>query len=277
MVATLVASCAAKARKGHSTLAGTPIEQSISWGEVGWRVALSGVHSAPSCECSGHPPAATSTSGTKPPEILGNPYHVRMTEILGAILVGGASSRMGENKALVEIAGRPMSTWVSQAIAAALPDDARSISLGHTPLSGLPHVEDHPGVGPLSGLAAVADFCDEQGMTPDAVLLVAVDHPWTRPETLQALMARYEGRAVVPAHHRVRQVTCAVYPMSFVAAASQGAAAGKGFQTLLDDMDVDEVSDDIWTGWGEDGRSWFSVDERRDIARGLERYGPPGA
>ena len=45
----------------------------------------------------------------------------------------------------------------------------------------------------------------------------------------------------------------------------------------LDAMDVDEVSHDTWTDWGEDGRSWFSVDERQDIARGLERYGPPGA
>jgi molybdopterin-guanine dinucleotide biosynthesis protein A len=200
-----------------------------------------------------------------------------MTEILGAILVGGASSRMGENKALVEIAGHPMGTWVSQAVAAALPAAAPSVTLGSPPLNGLPHLEDHPGTGPLSGLAAVTDFCDQSGVKPEAVLLVAVDHPWTRPETLRALIARYQGRTVVPTHHRVRQVTCAVYPMSFVAAASKGATAGKGFQTLLDDMDVDEVSPEIWTDWGEDGRSWFSVDERQDIARGLERYGPPGA
>ncbi len=200
-----------------------------------------------------------------------------MTEVLGAILVGGASSRMGANKALVEVAGRSMSTWVSQAVVAALPADARSVALGNTPLNGLPRVEDHPGTGPLSGLAAVADFCDQYGLNPEAVLLVAVDHPWTRPETLRALIARYQGRTVVPTHHRVRQVTCAVYPISFVTAASQGAVAGKGFQTLLDAMDVDEVSHDTWTDWGEDGRSWFSVDERQDIARGLERYGPPGA
>ncbi len=200
-----------------------------------------------------------------------------MTEILGAILVGGASSRMGEDKALVEIAGRPMSTWVSQAVAAALPADARSLTLGNTPLNGLPHVEDRPGVGPLSGLAAVADFCAQYSVTPDAVLLIAVDHPWIRPETLQAMIARYQGRTVVPMHRGVRQVTCAVYPMSFVAAASQGAAAGIGFQTLLDDMEVDEVSPDIWTDWGEDGRSWFSVDERGDIGRALERFGPPGS
>ena len=198
-----------------------------------------------------------------------------MTEVLGAILVGGTSSRMGENKALVEITGRPMGTWVSQAVAAALPADARSVTLGGAPLKGLPHVQDHPGVGPLSGFAAIADFCDLSSVTPNAVLLVAVDHPWTRPDTLQALIARFRGRTVVPTHHRIRQVTCAVYPMSFVAAASQGATVGKGFQELLDEMDVDEVSSDIWTGWGEDGRSWFSVDEPQDIARGLARYGPP--
>lgn len=197
-----------------------------------------------------------------------------MTEILGAILAGGASSRMGEDKAMVEVAGRPMSAWVSEALGAAVAK-THTVVLGDAPVSGIPQVEDRPGAGPLRGLAAVADAAERLGVAPTAVLIVAVDHPWVRPETLRALVNRYDGRAVVPVHHRVRQVTCAVYPMSFAAAASDGAAAAKGFQVLLDDMDVDDIAPETWTEWGEDGRSWFSVDTPDDIEHGLELYGPP--
>ena len=48
-----------------------------------------------------------------------------------------------------------------------------------------------------------------------------------------------------------------------------------GFQGLLDDRDGDEVAPQTWMDWGEDGRSWFSVDEPRRITLGLERFGPP--
>jgi len=199
-----------------------------------------------------------------------------MMEALGAILAGGASSRMGENKAMVEIAGRSMSAWTADALTTALTDSSRRVVLGSTPISGIPNLEDRPGDGPLSGLAAVADAADLLGFTPRAVLVVAVDHPWVRPDTLGALLSRYDGVPVVPVHHDIRQVTCAVYPMSIVAAASDAATTGMGFQALLDEMVIDDVTPDIWATWGEDGRSWFSVDAPQDLARGLDRYGPPG-
>ena len=212
----------------------------------------------------GHPPAASSVF-----------YDGCMQEILGAILTGGASSRMGEDKATVEVAGRPMSAWVSEALRAALTASGHIVVLGNTPVTGITQVQDRPGAGPLSGLAAVADVAELLGVAPQAVLIVAIDHPWVIPNTLRHLVDRYDGRAVVPVHHGVRQVTCAVYPMSVVAAASDAAPAAMGFQGLLDDRDVDEVAPQTWMDWGEDGRSWFSVDEPRRITLGLERFGPP--
>jgi len=182
---------------------------------------------------------------------------------------------MGENKAMVDVAGRPMSTWVSEALRTALTGSGHLVVLGDTPVTGIAQVQDRPGTGPLSGLAAVADVATRLGIAPKAVLIVAIDHPWVCPETLRHLVNRYSEKAVVPVHHRVRQVTCAVYPMNVVAAASDAATAAMGFQALLDDKDVDDVFSETWMDWGEDGRSWFSVDEPQDIARGLERFGSP--
>ncbi len=226
-------------------------------------MALSGVHSTPSCRSDNHPP---------PPRT----YDARMAEIIGAILAGGASSRMGENKAMVEIAGHPMSTWVFRAVEAAVSDSTAIVALGNTMISGVPSLNDRPGDGPLSGLAAVADIVEHLNVPPRAVLVVAVDHPWVRQGTLRGLVKRFDERAVIPIHHRVRQVTCAVYPISFVVVAAQGAMAGKGFQTLLERVEIDEVEPEVWAGWGEDGRSWFSVDTPGDIERGSQKYGHPG-
>jgi molybdopterin-guanine dinucleotide biosynthesis protein A len=198
-----------------------------------------------------------------------------MSEFLGAVLTGGMSTRMGEDKTTVEVAGRPMSYWVTRALGAAMPGTNRLIALGPTPLGQIPNLEDRPGDGPLSGLAALADLPGGLGPVPDAVLLVAVDQPWVRPETLRMLLNRYTGRAVVPIDGGARQVTCALYPWSFVTAAAAGAVAGRGFQTLLDEVEFDGVEDD-WSEWGEDGRSWFSVDTPADVIEGLRRFGGPG-
>jgi molybdopterin-guanine dinucleotide biosynthesis protein A len=180
---------------------------------------------------------------------------------------------MGKDKTTVEVAGRPMSYWVTTALGATIPGTNRLIVLGPTPLGEIPNLEDRPGDGPLSGLAALADLSREP--VPDAVLLVAVDHPWVRPATLRAMLNRYTGLAVVPIDGGMRQVTCALYPWSFVAAAAEGAATGQGFQALLDETEFDGV-DDEWAEWGEDGRSWFSVDTPDDMTEGLRRFGPPG-
>lgn len=123
--------------------------------------------------------------------------------------------------------------------------------------------------GPLAGIATAL-----ARTTSDRVLLVAVDQPFLRTETLRSLAATESELPVVPVDSEgTRQVTCAVYPVSIAEAAADEASAGGSIQTLLDRVSFEPVSPKLWQQWGEDGRSWFSIDDEEALEAGLARYG----
>lgn len=183
--------------------------------------------------------------------------------MLGVVLAGGAGRRMGSDKALVEVGGRPMISWVIDALGSV----ADQVVVAGRPggWDGHPGLADPDGIaGPLAGLAAGLEL-------GQPVLLVAVDQPWVRPATLAKL--RDVGTTVVPIHNDTRQVTCAVYyPELGPLIANHGSP-----QSLLDEAVPLEITEPVWRSWGEDGRSWFSVDRPEDVNIGLERFGLPGA
>ncbi len=190
-------------------------------------------------------------------------------DVLGAILAGGAGRRMGADKALVEVDGEPMIRRVARVVA---PIAGEVVVAGRAgTLEGLRGVPDPPsaGGGPLAGL--VAALGEAAGRF---VLLVAVDQPFLRRETCRQLLARAAlEEAVVPLDGGSRQVTCAVYPPGWTADAAREGDAGGSIQSLLDRLPFYAVTEDEWRAWGEDGRSWFSVDTPDDLAAGLRRFG----
>lgn len=184
---------------------------------------------------------------------------------LGAILTGGRSTRMGRDKADVDVAGEKMLDRVARAIR---PLVGRTILLG----------PDRPGWecwpdgfhahGPLAGVATALNRA-----TSDRVLLVAVDQPFLRTETLRSLIAVSSTLPVVPVDsHGTRQVTCAAYPVSIADAAADEASSDGSIQTLLDRVSFTPVPPEVWESWGEDGRSWFSVDDETSLVEGVARY-----
>ncbi|HKX74068.1 MAG TPA: NTP transferase domain-containing protein, partial [Acidimicrobiia bacterium] len=123
---------------------------------------------------------------------------------------------------------------------------------------------DPPGlVGPLAGLmAALGEGHD--------LVAVGVDQPWLRSETLRRLVD-LDGTAV-PVDEGVRQVTCARYAADL----ADDVGRASSVQDLLALIPHQTVDRALWQTWGEDGRSWYSVDDGKALAMGLERYGPPG-
>jgi molybdopterin-guanine dinucleotide biosynthesis protein A len=155
--------------------------------------------------------------------------------VIGVVLAGGAGKRMGQNKAEVVVADRPMISWV---IGALEPVVGRVIISGRTGVrNGHPGLTDPEGMaGPLAGLAAGLQL-------GEPVLLVAVDQPWVRTKTLAKLASI--GETVVPVHDEVRQVTCAVYyPVMLESVYQAGSLQG-----LMDLAPPLEVTEPVWRSW----------------------------
>ena len=193
--------------------------------------------------------------------------------LVGVVLAGGASRRMGRDKALVEVAGQPMLDWVVDALAAVTTDVVVSGEPRPQWAEHLRFVQDKGEArrGPLAGVVAVMEQ-----VAPDALLVVVgVDQPWVRPSTLSEIIGRFSERPVVPVPDGVRQTTCAVYPANDLLVATRELNAGGSIQSMLDRTAFDPFTEAHLESCGEDGRSWFSVNTPDDLSEGLERYGPP--
>jgi len=190
--------------------------------------------------------------------------------VTGVVLAGGESRRMGTDKAFVEIDGRTMAELVT-AVLGVVCDEVLVAGRSDPPTS-VEVIPDPPSMprGPLAGLVAGIRRAGE-----GVVFLAAVDQPWLRSETVTRLLDMVEDLPVVPVVEGTRQTTCAVYPVSTGTAASEELAAGGSLQSLLDRAAFRPVVESEWKSWGEDGRSWFSVDTIEDLNEGLKRYGLP--
>lgn len=193
--------------------------------------------------------------------------------LVGVVLAGGAGRRMGQDKALVEVAHRPMLDWVADALAAVT---ARVVVSGEPRprwADRLPFIEDTGAArrGPLAGIATVTEQ-----VGPDALLVVVgVDQPWVRPATLRAIVDGFTDLPVVPVPDGVRQTTCAAYPSNLALVATRELNAGGSIQSMLDRTAFDPFTEADLESCGEDGRSWFSVNTPEDLTTGLDRYGAP--
>ncbi|HEX6220567.1 MAG TPA: molybdenum cofactor guanylyltransferase [Acidimicrobiia bacterium] len=187
------------------------------------------------------------------------------TRPLGAILTGGRSTRMGRDKADVEIRGETMLSLVSKALA---PCVSRTVLLGSDRDGWECWPDAVHAQGPLAGIATALSRT-----TSERVIVLAVDQPFVRTATLERLIATESESPVVPVDETgTRQVTCATYPTSIASAATDEARAGGSIQTLLDRVSFRAVAPDEWGDWGEDGRTWFSVDTEEDLEEGLARF-----
>ncbi len=185
--------------------------------------------------------------------------------VLGMVLAGGAATRMGADKPTLDLAGRTLLERVTGAVAASPVD--RVVVAGR-PVDGVDSVLDPPGVaGPAAGLLAV--FRRWPG---HHVVLVGADQPWVDPALLGHLLG-LPGDAVVPVAGR-RQATCAVYRHTCYPVLEHLAAAdpNPSLQRLLASVDPTEVGEPTWRSWGEDGRSWRSIDTPQDLAEARQTW-----
>jgi len=125
----------------------------------------------------------------------------------GWILAGGRSSRMGTDKALIEIEGRPLALRIADELA----KSCGSVSLVGDPALygtlGLPVVRDtFPGQGPLAGIEAALG-----ASALEWNLIVACDMPALDSVTIETLFAGFADCSVPEYADGRLEPLCAVY------------------------------------------------------------------
>lgn len=166
--------------------------------------------------------------------------------VAGILLTGGASSRIGVDKALIEVGGRRLVDLAAEKLQAATAE-AVEVGPGYSALRSVR--EEPPGSGPLAGFAAGAAALAGAGCDLP-ILLLAVDMPLVG-EALLALLASQadQAAAVIPVAGARVQPLCAVYPAAAGRVARELLAQGHGsMRALLDAIPLRSLDEDAWRG-----------------------------
>jgi molybdopterin-guanine dinucleotide biosynthesis protein A len=186
-----------------------------------------------------------------------------LATVSAALLTGGASSRMGRDKAHVEIDGLPAASHISRLLAGLFEEVL--IVGGDPPAAACGRrVADPEGPQcPLRGIAGAlaAASCER-------VLVVATDLPLVTADLLLALVAWPEADAVVPRTARGPHPLCALYrrePVLSVARArlADGRLALRG---LLDAIDTVTLEEADLARVDPDGTALLNVNTPEDLA-----------
>jgi molybdopterin-guanine dinucleotide biosynthesis protein A len=160
------------------------------------------------------------------PATAGKPmYHHAMHDISAFLLAGGRSTRMGQDKAFLEVGGvtlldRTLSLARSAATKVFIVGEATKFS------SFAPVIEDqYRDRGPLGGIHAAL-----KATTTEANLILAIDLPFLRGEFLQCLIVESQANhavATVPECGGHLHPLCAIYLSSFGNVAEQALLRGE--------------------------------------------------
>lgn len=185
---------------------------------------------------------------------------------VGLVLAGGASRRLGQDKATLVAGGETLAARAARKLATvctrvAIADRGRRL------LADWPSLEDGPGEGPAAGMLGAA-----RAYPGHPLLVLACDLPEI-PEALLAALARESGTDwAVPRRHGHLEPLCALYGPAALAALADSVAAGilaphrlAGIPTLairfLDDL----------ARYGDPDRMFLNLNDPSDLARWAQR------
>ena len=185
----------------------------------------------------------------------------------GLLLTGGASRRMGRDKALIEIDGRRLVDRAASLLAA-VADPVVEVGPGWSGLAAVR--EDPPGSGPLAALSAGAAALRAAGHD-GSVLVLAVDMPRVGVELLRFLAGRAGTATAVPRAGGHPQPMCARYGPDVLAAVDERlSAGGRSLRDLLETLAasgaVSWVEPDEWEPVA-GAEAFADVDTPEDLRR----------
>jgi molybdopterin-guanine dinucleotide biosynthesis protein A len=186
--------------------------------------------------------------------------------VAAAVLAGGASRRMGRDKATLAVGGVELASLALAAAARVAHPVVLVAPEGHPARRvAAPAIAD-PGLGPLAALAAALD-----ALEAEHVLVLAGDHPGLRVELLARLVALAgEAEAVACRRGPRLEPLVAVDQRAPALAAARarlaGPAGGRSLTGLLADLGTLVVEEPEWRRLDPDGRSFVDLDDPADLA-----------
>lgn len=187
----------------------------------------------------------------------------RFASVSAALLLGGESSRMGRDKAALEVGGIPCALRVGRLLAA-LCEEVLLVGGAAPPGLAGRVVADPAGPGcALRGLTAALEAA-----TQERVLVVATDLPLLEVDLLLALLAWPEADAVVPRTADGIHPLCALYHRSRVLPlARERLARGElKLQGLLDSVETAYIAPEEIEKLDPDGRMLANLNTPEDLA-----------
>jgi molybdopterin-guanine dinucleotide biosynthesis protein A len=201
-----------------------------------------------------------------------------MASIAGFILAGGASSRMGVDKGLLEIAGAPMIVRAARLLESVVSTPAWVVGTpGKYRELGMRGIaDDWPGCGPLGGIATAL-----RASAADWNLMVACDLPYLTREWLEYLLERARDsaeEAVVPLkltaeNKRGAEPLCAVYHKGCELALRR--ALERGVRKATDglaELRVEVIEPKEWKGFDSDGLLFKNVNTPADYEQARRTF-----
>ena len=191
------------------------------------------------------------------------------TECSGYILAGGASSRFGRDKALVEIGGLSMLERMIRLLRAATKEVKLVVGRDDYKKFGLESVADQwPGEGPLGGIITALEDATRSAAKSEWNLILSCDMPFLTKEWLSFLLRRAEAstaEVILPRSASGPEPLCACYRNR--AAAKLRKAFEAGTRKVTDGLKhvTTEVLDEAdWKRFDSAGRLFWNMNTAAD-------------
>lgn len=196
-------------------------------------------------------------------------------DVAGFVLAGGKSSRMGSDKAFLELNGRTLLAWALDLVRGVTSEFHIVGPREKFELFG-PTVEDvFRDRGPLGGIhAALSNSSRELN------LLLAVDLPYLDPSFLSYLVTKARGTDTVVTVPRVAggwQPLCAVYRRSFLERAEEALQRGKNkIDPLFDGIPVGVIDESELSAAGFSATIFENLNTPGEFEAAARGKGSPG-
>jgi len=184
---------------------------------------------------------------------------------VAALLVGGASRRMGESKSEIELRGRPLGQWPAATLAGVC---EQRIQVGSAPVPGLDWrcIDDRRDqAGPAAGIEAALLYAPGA-----AVVLCAVDTPFVSAPLLTAALACIAAGSVAaaPRHGGQWHPLCGACSPALLPRLGAWLDGGRrDLQALYDSIGATAIEGDTLAAFGDPERLLLNVNEPADLLR----------